>query len=294
MSSTQTSTYVSGSLWGAGAALVLSGLICIGVANRKGLSASLIVIGVILVGVGVLVWWLYKPKPASAPSMAPAPATAPTPASSPTSLAVMSPKSFRWADESTASPQSPIPLSSSSPSSPQSPSSPSPPPLAMVRTFRAEEPPVLVQSAQTVAVPDHEPKPVPAMPLNPVLAQDMYQRRLQKQQAREAAAAAAAAEAASVPVSVPVPVVLGYESASQPRELPPMTAAQKEYEQLPTAGPVAYTPPSPYSNVNVMAEERQRFLSRPDTPAIDRSRRVKELQEAAMMLKPEPGMVAVR
>jgi hypothetical protein len=51
-------------------------------------------------------------------------------------------------------------------------------------------------------------------------------------------------------------------------------------------GPMYYSPPASYPDVNDMADERQRFWSRPDTPTLDHHRRVQGLREAALSLGP--------
>lgn len=87
----------------------------------------------------------------------------------------------------------------------------------------------------------------------------------------------------------PVPAVpraqrklaLGYESASMPV---PSTHANPPPAE--TRGPMWYTPPSRYPSVDDIAAQRQRFQARPETPAIDRQRRVGMLREAALMLGP--------
>ncbi len=73
----------------------------------------------------------------------------------------------------------------------------------------------------------------------------------------------------------------GYESASQPA--PTVVPHQEKCQDT---GPVFYRPQRRYPSVDDIALERQAFNARPDTPDIDRRRRVGLLQEAALMMGP--------
>jgi hypothetical protein len=69
------------------------------------------------------------------------------------------------------------------------------------------------------------------------------------------------------------------EAVAESLYAPPGSAASP-------CGPIYYSPPSAYPDVNDMADERQRFWSRPETPTLDHHRRVQGLREAALSLGP--------
>lgn len=132
-------------------------------------------------------------------------------------------------------------------------------------------------------------------------------------QEQPAAAVAAAAEAASaaaqVPVSVPEPARdLQTQMPTQmpmptPRYEPPFddqsVYAQPEMISQPDsapAGPIYYTPGQAqpyYRTPDEIAEERQIALSRPNTPELERKRRMGELAEIAATLKQERNIFSV-
>lgn len=116
--------------------------------------------------------------------------------------------------------------------------------IARVQEFDNTASPVdIAAAAPAYAVPDHEPKPVPARPV----------------------------------VVVPTPTI--YEPAYI---TPPVVVEDVQPE--PTAGPVYWSPPQRYPTVDAIADERQRFWSKPETPDVDRQRRVGQLREYALTL----------
>jgi hypothetical protein len=59
---------------------------------------------------------------------------------------------------------------------------------------------------------------------------------------------------------------------------------------LPAGGPAAFRSHSRFPTVEEAIEERQRYMARPDTPDLDRKRRMVALREAAATLRPmDPG-----
>lgn len=95
----------------------------------------------------------------------------------------------------------------------------------------------------------HAPKPVPAVPLR---------RRMD----------------ATVP---------GYAPAFA-ADAPPVGESFTPAPLPPSAGPTYYKPPYKYRTVNQIAEERAQFMQRPDTPELDRHRRVGQLREYGLAI----------
>jgi hypothetical protein len=118
-------------------------------------------------------------------------------------------------------------------------------PLERVVQFEKEEPPRLVSAAQAVAMAAHTPRPVPA---------------------------------------VPNKLRMGYESASLPGQPGALDRAFIAPQPPLTAGPLYYTPFTGYPSVNEIIEERNRFQHRPDTPELQRHRRMGADWEAAMSI----------
>jgi hypothetical protein len=120
-------------------------------------------------------------------------------------------------------------------------------PLEHVLQFQKEEPSVTLNRQSPVGMPAHDPKTVPAIPKKLVRA--------------------------------------GYESAYAP-PLPPdeNPVIQDFVTVVPplTAGPVFYKPASKYPTLNELMEERRIFESRPDTPELQRHRRMGAMREAAL------------
>jgi len=83
-----------------------------------------------------------------------------------------------------------------------------------------------------------------------------------------------------------VPLVAGYMAASAPGcdladtfNPPPIAPS--------VGGAVYYKPPSKYPTVGEIAEERSRFWSKPETPEIDRHRRLGQLRDYALTMRPQ-------
>ena len=100
-------------------------------------------------------------------------------------------------------------------------------------------------------------------------------------------------EPKNVPMRLPppalpefVPLVAGYMAASAPGcnladtfNPPPIAPS--------VGGAVYYKPPSKYPTVGEIAEERSRFWSKPETPEIDRHRRLGQLRDYALTMRPQ-------
>ena len=118
-------------------------------------------------------------------------------------------------------------------------------PLEHVLEFSPSQAPVQLQNNVLYEQPAHNPKTVPAIP--------MSQR-------------------------------FGYVSASAPG--PDLAAMFNPVAPPPSVGgAVYYKPPQKYPTVGQIAEERNRFMSRPETPDIDRHRRLGQLREYALTMK---------
>jgi hypothetical protein len=83
-----------------------------------------------------------------------------------------------------------------------------------------------------------------------------------------------------------VPMVAGYMPASaqgcnlaETFNPPPIAPS--------VGGAVYYKPPSKYPTVGEIAEERSRFWSKPETPDIDRHRRLGQLRDYALTMRPQ-------
>ncbi len=120
-------------------------------------------------------------------------------------------------------------------------------PLEHVLQFQKEEPSVTLNRESPVGMPAHDPKHVPAIPKKLVRA--------------------------------------GYESAFAP----PLPSNENPVIQdfvtsVPpvTVGPVFYKPVSKYPTLNELMEERRIFQGRPDTPELQRHRRLGDMREAAL------------
>jgi hypothetical protein len=86
--------------------------------------------------------------------------------------------------------------------------------------------------------------------------------------------------------AVPLRQKLGYVSASQPGE--DLAAVFNPVEPPPSVGgAVYYKPTYNYPTVGEIAEERNRFWSKPETPDVDRHRRLGELREFALTINPQ-------
>jgi hypothetical protein len=127
-------------------------------------------------------------------------------------------------------------------------------PLSRVKTFDSLESPAAVRRQLVQLMPDHAPKNVPATPL-------------------------------SMKATQPSRYATPYDPSGGPSPPPALFQGSK--------GPVYYTPPSRYPTPDDLAEERQRFMQQPDTPACDRSRRLSALREIALTLKPDPMAVPI-
>lgn len=132
--------------------------------------------------------------------------------------------------------------------------------LEKVVQFEKDDAPAAILAAIPLSQPAHKPKSVPM--------------RLP----------AAAANAASLPEYVPA--VAGYMAASAPGcnladtfNPPPIAPS--------VGGAVYYKPPSKYPTVGEIAEERSRFWSKPETPEIDRHRRLGQLRDYALTMRPQ-------
>jgi hypothetical protein len=80
----------------------------------------------------------------------------------------------------------------------------------------------------------------------------------------------------------------GYESASAPHT--PMPPIGCDADDMPiTTGPVYYTPPKKFPSVSDLSVERQQFMSLPNTPELDRQRRINGLVEAALSMRMDTG-----
>ena len=153
--------------------------------------------------------------------------------------------------------------------------------LENVVEFAAQDAPAVIAAAVPQTQPAHDPKAVPM--------------RLQRGAAL-ASVASPASPSAPMPVyappslspasesSVVIPVVAGYMPASapggdladvfNPAPLPPSVG-----------GAVYYHPPYPYPTVGEIAEERNRFWAKPETPEIDRHRRLGQLRDYALTMR---------
>jgi hypothetical protein len=122
--------------------------------------------------------------------------------------------------------------------------------LEEVVEFEVVDSPAGIAGRSVVVKPAHKPKKVPAVPKR-------YR-------------------AGYVSASAPTDELPSLESTFNPVPIPPSVG-----------GAVYYKPPSKYPTVGEIAEERQAFYSRPETPDIDRHRRIGQLREIALTLKPE-------
>jgi len=123
--------------------------------------------------------------------------------------------------------------------------------LETVVEFEGEESPLSVAPSTKKARKQkaHVPKPVPAVPRRRQLAD----------------------------------VVPGYAPSFDTTAVP-MGETFSPAPLPPSAGPVFYKPPYKYRTVNQIAEERAEFMSRPDTPELDRHRRVGQLREYGLAI----------
>ena len=149
-------------------------------------------------------------------------------------------------------------------------------PLERVVEFEKEEPPAIVAAAESRPMPAHAPKAVPAIP-----------NRLRMPVADAVGVASAGDGRPYEPATPPVVDVpklrMGYQSgltAGQPCAL----AAEFQPPIPPTAGPLYYAPTFKGPTVNELIEERRRFQERPDTPELQRHRRMGAMWEAAMSI----------
>jgi hypothetical protein len=86
--------------------------------------------------------------------------------------------------------------------------------------------------------------------------------------------------------AVPLRQKLGYVAASQPGN--DLDAVFNPVEPPPSVGgAVYYKPAYNYPTVGEIAEERNRFWSKPETPDVDRHRRLGELRDFALTMKPQ-------
>jgi hypothetical protein len=88
----------------------------------------------------------------------------------------------------------------------------------------------------------------------------------------------------------------GYETPYAPA--PPLTADSMQAQDptgvgLPAAGPVYYTPPSKYKTPDDIAKEREVLWNTPETADTTRRRRLGQLREIALTLKPDPMSVPI-
>jgi len=118
-------------------------------------------------------------------------------------------------------------------------------PLEQVLEFSSSEAPVQLQNNVLHEQPAHDPKTVPAIPM--------------KQRLGYVPASASGPDLAAIFNPVAPPPSIG--------------------------GAVYYKPPQKYPTVGQIAEERNRFMSRPETPDMDRHRRLGQLREYALTMK---------
>ena len=142
-------------------------------------------------------------------------------------------------------------------------------PLERVVEFRGEEPPVVVARMEPVDMPAHMPRPVPAVP-----------NKLRTGYESPAVPLLVAAE--------PNKLRMGYESPAVPGLPGQLDAAFQRPLPPPSTGPLYYTPFTGYPSVNDMIEERIRFQNRPDTPELERHRRLGLEWEVAMSMARHP------
>jgi hypothetical protein len=120
--------------------------------------------------------------------------------------------------------------------------------LEAIVEFDEQDAPARITDAAVVQRDAHAPKPVPALPRR--LTPRFYQP--------------------------------AFETAAEPVQFVPSSQADATHEQA----PIYYAPPQAYPTVNDLVQERARFENRPDTPELQRHRRVTELREAAASLDP--------
>jgi hypothetical protein len=159
--------------------------------------------------------------------------------------------------------------------------------LENVVEFAAQDAPSVIGAAVPQTQPAHDPKAVPM--------------RLQRGAALASISSPApmsvtyASPSAPMPVytatpasesSVVIPIVAGYMPASAPGG---DLAAVFNPAPLPPSvgGAVYYHPPYPYPTVGEIAEERNRFWAKPETPDIDRHRRLGQLRDYALTMRPQ-------
>lgn len=124
--------------------------------------------------------------------------------------------------------------------------------IGEVREFWKEDPPVNVSQMPSTPVPDHVPKPVPARPT-------IYR--------------------------------YGYQPGYvEPETVADIASVIDQRQNVLAEGPQYYSPGSAYQlTIDELADERNRFWQRPETPELARSRRVNMLREIAATL-PAPRM----
>ena len=128
-------------------------------------------------------------------------------------------------------------------------------PLESVMEFQAQDAPATIASGTVQLQAAHDPKAVPMRVPYPVYA--------------------------------PLPVVAGYMPAAAAPAVDLATVFNPAEVPPSVGGAVYYKPPSKYPTVGEIAEERNRFWSKPETPDIDRHRRLGQLRDYALTMRPQ-------